>query len=751
MIYSFSNFKIDQQIFCLYKNEVVIDIEPQVFNIILYLLENREKIISRDELLENLWHGKEVLDATISNHIKIARALLGDDGQKQSVIKTIRGRGYQFIAQVNVLIDSENEQLIERKNNTKLTLNLTIVLYILLFSVISSSLYYALNSNLVTNSLVDTTEGHPKMPRQSIAILPFQNRSNRKEDQFFTDGFHDDLLTQVSKIEKLKTISRTSVMQYRETTKNLKVIAKELGVTTILEGGVQRSGGKIRINIQLIDAESDQHIWASTFTRKLNAKNVFVIQSEISAKIASALKLALIVSANKLPTQNMEALELYFKAKSVLVEKTSYSNKIAIEHLKQTLLVDPNFSLAQAELASRYLDQVKLDGIDRKKQITLAQPLVDKSLSLAPDKSLVYKVDGKLKMYQGDGASAKISFEKAIILNHNNSEAIASYAIFQMYAGNLNEAIELLSSANELSPKDLELQAKLALMLMRDSRFAESDILLDKIIAENPTFAKAYKVKSDIAFYGKHDFQSAIANLMKSISIDQGYIEGRRLIADRYIDLGMNEKAIYWLNQFIDLIPGTRKSELAKAKIFELQEEYNKAFEIYQNQIYHPHHLLYAFLNVAKITGRTTEAIEHCKNISPAFFTSDLEIETRRMTSAFMLGSVLVNNKDPLTDEHQHGLLLLERSLKISQRNINGSRQSKHFDWETRILLALGKKELALESFKEWINLGFYSNLPLEHSDYESLRDNKEFQDLIKIIKTKIFKNKPLKENELTS
>jgi len=742
MRYQFLEFKLDPQNFKLFIAEDPLDIEPQVFNIILFLLENRERIVSRDELLENLWRDKEVLDATISNHIKIARALLGDNGQKQSVIKTIRGRGYQFIAPVKILNDSESSKSVERKDKPKNILNLSGFIYSLLFFLISYSIYYAFILSFDTSSKLDGSEVQSITSNQSIAILPFQNRSNREEDQFFTDGFHDDLLTQVSKIEKLKTISRTSVMQYRDTTKNLKIIAKELGVTTILEGGVQRSGDKIRINIQLIDAASDQHIWASTFTRELNAKNVFVIQSEISAKIASALKLVLIISPNKLPTQNMEALELYFKAKSVLVEKTSYSNKIAIAHLKRALLSDPRFSLAQAELASRYLDQVKLDGIDRKKQVALAQPLVEKSLSLAPNKSLVYKVDGKLKMYQGDGASAKNSFEKAIDLNHNNSEAIASYAIFQMYAGNLNQAIELLIRANELSPKDLELQAELALMLMRDSRYIESDILLDKTITRNPMFAKAYKIKSDMAFYSKHDFKSSISYLLKSIGIDKGYIEGRMLIADRNIDLGMAEEAIYWLNQFIDLIPGTRESELAKAKIFELQGEYNKAFEIYQNQIYDSHHLLFDFLNVAKITGRTAEAIEHCKKISPAFFTADLEIETRRMTSAFMLGSILISNKDPLTNEYQHGLLLLEKSLKISQRSINSSRQSKHFDWETRILLALDKKDLALNNFKNWVDKGFYSIVPLEHSDYDTLRDNTEFLRLIETIKIKIKESK---------
>jgi len=743
MRYQFLEFKLDPQNFKLFFAEEPLDIEPQVFNIILYLLENRERIVSRDELLENLWKGKEVLDATISNHIKIARALLGDDGQKQSVIKTIRGRGYQFISPVKILNEPENElqntKLIETRSGSKLSFSLPNFLYLLLFSLISYLIYYASYTSFNNNkNLTDSDVSSV----QSIAILPFQNRSNKEEDQFFTDGFHDDLLTQVSKIDQLKTISRTSVMQYRDTTKNLKIIAKELGVTTILEGGVQRSGDKIRINIQLIDAINDQHIWASTFTRDLNTKNIFVIQSEISAKIASALKLVLSPSLNKLPTQNMMALEYYFKAKAVIRSKTSVANRKAIGFLQNVIKEDSTFAIAYAELASRYLDQVRLEGIAREKQIALASPLVEKSISLDPQNSHSYRVQGKLRMYQGNSYLAKQSYEHSLKLNENNSEAIGAYAIHNMYKDNLPKAIELLVRANELSPKDYELQAELALMLMRNSQFTESGMILDKIIKDNPTFSKAYKIKADIAFYGKHDFKDSISYLVKSISIDEKYIDGRMLIANRFMDLGETEDAIYWLNQFINLIPNTRKSALAKAKIFELRREYNKAFEMYRDQIYHPHHLLYDFLNVAKIIGRTAEAIEHCKKISPAFFTADLEIETRRMTSAFMLGSILISNKDPLTNEYQHGLLLLERSLKISQRSINSSRQSKHFDWETRILLALGKKDLALNNFKNWVDKGFYSIVPLEHSDYDTLRDNTEFLRLIETIKIKIKESK---------
>ena len=136
-------------------------------------------------------------------------------------------------------------------------------------------------------------EAEAIISRQSIAVLPFDNRSNREEDQFFTDGIHDDLLTTIARIGSMKVISRTSVMEYKGTTKKIPEIAAELGVANILEGGIQRSGDQVRINVQLIDANTDEHLWAEIFDRELTAENLFAIQSEISQAIASALQATL--------------------------------------------------------------------------------------------------------------------------------------------------------------------------------------------------------------------------------------------------------------------------------------------------------------------------------------------------------------------------------------------------------------------------------------------------------------------------
>ena len=176
-----------------------------------------------------------------------------------------------------------------------------------------------------------TTDG----ARLSIAVLPFDNRSNREEDAYFTEGIHDDLLTTMANIGSMKVISRTSVMEYKDTTKKIPEIARELGVANILEGGVQRSGNHVRINVQLIDAASDEHLWAQIYDRELTAENLFKIQSEVSQAIANALQATLSPAEadriNALPTTSLQAYEAYLRGRQRWEARTADSTAQAVE------------------------------------------------------------------------------------------------------------------------------------------------------------------------------------------------------------------------------------------------------------------------------------------------------------------------------------------------------------------------------------------------------------------------------------
>ena len=189
----------------------------------------------------------------------------------------------------------------------------------------------------------------------SIAVLPFDNRSALPEDAFFADGMHDDLLTTLAKIGSLKVISRTSVMQYRNTTMTVPEIARKLGVANILEGGVQRAGNQVRINVQLINAETDEHVWAEIFDRELTAENLFAIQSEISKAVAEALQATLSPAERQridtTPTDSLEAFDHYLRGRVLLAKRTTDEMQQATQEFLKAVELDPKFALAWVGVA----------------------------------------------------------------------------------------------------------------------------------------------------------------------------------------------------------------------------------------------------------------------------------------------------------------------------------------------------------------------------------------------------------------
>jgi TolB-like protein len=262
---------------------------------------------------------------------------------------------------------------------------------------------------------------------KSIAVLPFTNRSPDANDAYFTDGVHDDLLTQLAKIGAFSVISRTSVMEYRDTSKNLKQIGEELGVANIMEGAVQRSGSRVRINVQLIDASSDEHLWAEIYDRQLTTENLFDIQSEIAQAIADALHATLsdseIANVADAPTDNVAAYELYQQAKRFTLGETEIGYDTAVDLLTEALNLDPQFKLAWIGLAQAHINNYWSYGgniIDREK----TRAAIDKARAIDPDFPELYMAEGSYHYWGLLDYDTAISYlDKAIKLMPGNAEA----------------------------------------------------------------------------------------------------------------------------------------------------------------------------------------------------------------------------------------------------------------------------------------------------------------------------------------
>jgi TolB-like protein len=295
--------------------------------------------------------------------------------------------------------------------------------------------------------------------RQSVAVLPFANRSADEENAaFLADGVHDELLTRLAKIADLRVISRTSVLEYRGTTKNMVQIGQELGVGSILEGGVQRAGDQIRINVQLIDALTDEHIWADTYDSELSAANVFAIQSEISAAIADALEAELsdeeIARIDAIPTENMAALQAYFSGKQLVEGRTAESIRAAILQFEAAVSLDPAFADAWAGIAEAWLELPNFAADTNAHQVRReASSAAIRAVTLDPDSPRALAVLGwHLLLHNYDWEGAEESLRKALQVDATNVNALHWYSHLLSWQGKHQDAIAAAELALESDP-----------------------------------------------------------------------------------------------------------------------------------------------------------------------------------------------------------------------------------------------------------------------------------------------------------
>ena len=347
---------------------------------------------------------------------------------------------------------------------------------------------------------------------KSIAVLPFTNLSDDKENAYFADGVQDDVLTNLSKIGDLKVISRTSVMQYRGQTPNVREIGRALGVSNILEGSVRRSGNKVRVNVQLIDANTDEHIWANDYDRDVT--DVFAIQSDLAQKIAEALQAKLSPGERsqmtRKPTENGEAYLAFVQARDLScafedLEKLKQGEQL----FERAVDLDPNFALAIArysQLESWIVHTFDPTPARREK----ARALAERALQLQPDLPEAHLVRG-ISYYYGDNnyEAALKEFEIAQRGLPNESEIYLYIGAIQRRQGKWAESTGNLEKAVSLNPKDVWSLQQLTFnyQMLRDYKKANNTI--DRALALNPTGLEPLEVKAKLAIAENGDFSVA--------------------------------------------------------------------------------------------------------------------------------------------------------------------------------------------------------------------------------------------------
>jgi serine/threonine-protein kinase len=325
---------------------------------------------------------------------------------------------------------------------------------------------------------------------KTIAVLPFRNMSDSKEDQYFADGITEDIITQLSKIADLKVISRTSIMQYKGTSKNILEIGKELNVGTVLEGSVRRAGNQVRIVAQLIDAQNEGHIWAETYDKELI--RIFEIQSDVAQKIATALKAKLLPvekeRIEKKQTESMEAYQFYLKGMYHWNKRTAEELKKAIEYFNLAIKKDPNYALAYAGLASTYILLPEYALLPAKECLTKAETSAKRALEIDKNLAEAHAVLGLKKTIEWDWEGAESEYKKAIELNPNYSTTHLWYYNHLSSLCRFDEALSEIKRAQELDPLSLVINMNIGEVLYRMRQFDKAIDQFKKTIDLDPNY-----------------------------------------------------------------------------------------------------------------------------------------------------------------------------------------------------------------------------------------------------------------------
>jgi len=315
---------------------------------------------------------------------------------------------------------------------------------------------------------------------RSIAVLPLVNRSANPEDAFFAEGMHDELLTQLSRIGSLRVISRTSVMGYAGTTKRLPEIGRELGVATILEGGVQRAGDRVRINVQLIEADTDEHLWAEVYDRELTADNLFEIQSDITRAIAGALRTVLSgeeeASLERKATDNVEAYAHYLRARARAATYGRNAEEIeaSIGSYLRAIELDPDFAVAWAALSIDYAELHWNSG-EPADEAERSLEALQRAEALAPGSEDTLIAAGYYHYWvHKDYAPAIAAFDGALAKNGASALALRGRAYVLRRMGRMDEAVEMFQRALALDPLHAQMRVDMSFALMHSDRLPEA-------------------------------------------------------------------------------------------------------------------------------------------------------------------------------------------------------------------------------------------------------------------------------------
>ncbi len=434
-------------------------------------------------------------------------------------------------------------------------------IYVVIIGALLSIGLFFLGRYSAGNKAESGRPGGPSLREKSIAVLPFDNLSRDPDNAYFAEGIQDEILARLSKIADLKVISRTSTQKYKSAPSNLREIAQQLGVSNILEGSVQKSADQVRVNVQLINALTDAHLWADIYDRKLT--DIFAVESDIAKTIAETLRARLTGTEKSAiaarPTENNEAHELYLKGRYFFGKRTADDFKRAIDYFNQAIAADPNYALAYAGIADSYVLLPEHSNESSVEVFPKARAAADKALAI--DNNLA-EAHVSLGLVLSDAdlnlKAAKREFERALELNPNYAAAHYFLGIVVLAPlGQFKQAIVELKRAVELDPFSAIMNMNLGTCYFFARHYPEAIVQLRKATELDPNFlytrvflGHALELRGDSA--GAIKEYEKVYEVEKAHGIDAQHL-GLAYLAHAYALQGEREKALQLLGQLEDL------------------------------------------------------------------------------------------------------------------------------------------------------------------------------------------------------
>jgi DNA-binding winged helix-turn-helix (wHTH) protein/TolB-like protein/Flp pilus assembly protein TadD len=591
--YGFGPFRVDTVNHVLLRDGEALPLKPKVFDTLLVLVENRGRVLDKDEMMSRLWPDAIVEEANLTQNIYLLRKVLGEEPQGEAYIETMPKRGYRFVASVceleaessdlvleehtrsHVIVEEQRGQISRRAEGVSGFLSRTtprqrIVALTVMAVVLAGAVIYAWVSK------------EPKPVAgpavKSMAVLPFKPLGSDGADEALGFGMADTLITRLSNIRQLIVRPTSSVRKFTSPGQDLLAAGRELKVDAVLEASIQRAGDRVRVTLRLVRVSDGASLWAGKFDEQ--ADDYLAVQDRISERVARALVPRMTGEEQKLLskryTENAEAYQLYMRGRYHWGKINSADWNKAIEYFNRAIEKDPDYALAYTGLADAYVSIVadsllaKTEAIPKAKQAAMTALKLDDALAEA------HVSLGRIKaFYDWDWSGAEREFERAIELNPNSGDAHREYAGYLTTVGRNEQAITEAKQARELDPLSLLANYHVAWALISARRYDEA---IEQSRQALGTFPQAH-YWIGMAYIGKERYGEAIAEFEQKLSLAKDDTITRAHLGYAYGASGRRGEAERVLTELKELFKQQQASPYYVAIIYAGLGEKDQAFE----------------------------------------------------------------------------------------------------------------------------------------------------------------------------